>query len=289
MSEIAKLLLFFGLGLLAQAVLLVRGSWSWGSFLASLGFSLIGLLPGRNEHNYKFTVHLLFCYAIFAAMIAINFRKALLPRVNEKILLVYTMTLWYALFSFIPAGWPSYLLMAFFAVPTLGTLWLAFTEERLSFNLKLAFYAWYLVMVVLMVLFQFTFSYMLPFFSDSLGGTPGGAVLAGMSFCYMTVNATFIFHMLEFRGKHETKEQAHRNWHDWVDTMTGRYNDRSQLTVAQTFLVTAFFGGLLAANYSHNYVQPATAVNLGILVPLLFITAPEPENEGARAAPSGRN
>lgn len=273
-GELSKLILFFGLGAVAQAVMLIRGCWEWRPFLFSLGCSLLGLLPGKHERNYTLTTHLLFCLLIFICSVAVAFREALLPRVNEKILLAYTLTLWYAFFSFCYEPGPlSYSLGALFIAPTLGVLWLALTERPLSFGLKLSFYGWYLLMVVFMVLFQFSYSYLLPFFSETaaLEATPAGALLSGMAFCYMVVNGTYIFHMVPVRGKNESREEAHRRWHGWVDLMTGRFNDGAQLSGAQAFFLVLLLGGFLAGNYFCNFISAATAVNLGILIPLLLM------------------
>ncbi len=266
--------MFFGLGVAAQAVMLIRGSWEWKGFLYSLGIAFFGLLPGKNEHHYSLTFHLLLCFVTFACFIAINFRTALLPRVSEKILLAYCVTLWYAFLSFLYSpGWLSYLIAGLLLVPTAATLVLSFTESRLSFKLKLFFYAWYLIMVVLMVGFQFAFTYLTVFFSgkEPAGGTPLGAVLSGMGFFYMVVNLTYIYHMLPLRGKHESEEECMRRWHGWTDLMTGRYSDSAQLTHMQALLTILALGGMFAANIRYGFISAPNAVNLGILVPLLLM------------------
>jgi hypothetical protein len=270
------LILFFGLGSILQSILLIGANWNFKGFLYSLGFGLFGLVPGKHERHYSLPFHLLFSVIIFTGTVAVTFRDALLPRVNEKILLAYTITLWYAFFSFIYQPWRLYYILAgLLVVPTCGVLWLAVTDSPLSVKRKMAFYSWYLLMVVLMVVFQFSFSYLKPFFSDSpvAGGTAVGALLSGMAFCYMVVNATYIFHMFPMQGKHESREEAMRRWHGWVDLMTGRYYDSEQLTDLQSFLVVGLFGGALAANYFYGFVSTTMAVNIGILAPLLLMPA----------------
>lgn len=274
MNGTFRLIMFFGLGMVVQALLLIRDNWEWKGFLYSLGFSLLGLMPGKNEHHYSIYFHLLLCFVTFACFIAINFRKALLPRVSEKILLAYCVTLWYAFFALLYSpGWLSYAIAGLLLVPTLGTAVLAFTESQLSFKLKLFFYAWYLVMVVLMVCFQFSFTYLSVFFSgtEAAGGTALGAVLSGMGFCYMVVNVTYLYHMMPIRGKHESQEECLLRWHGWTDLMTGRYCDAAQLTHIQALLIVAALGGFYAANIRYGFISAPNAVNFGILIPLLLM------------------
>jgi hypothetical protein len=276
LSPAYKLILFFGLGAVLQALLLIRDGWNWSGFSASLGMGLIGLVPGKHERNYSLPVHLLICIVIFTGTLAVNFRDALLPRVNEKILLAYTLTLWYAFSSLLyEPWWLYYALAGLLALPTCGVLWLAVTDAPLPVKGKMFFYSWYLLMVVLMVVFQFSFGYLKPFFSGAAApaATAAGSLLAGMSFCYMMVNLTYIFHMFPMQGKHESREEAMKRWHGWVDMMTGRYYDSEQMSDGQAFLIVGLVGGAFAANYFYGFFSPAVAVNAGILAPLLLMPA----------------
>ncbi len=287
-NDASNQIICFGLGTVIQAVLLVRGNWEWQPFLSSLGFSLIGLLPGRSEHHYDPVFHLLYCFLLFSVFIAINFRKVLLPRVNEKILLVYTLTLWYAFFALAyQPGWVSYALIALFIAPTCVTLWLAATEKPLSFRFKLFCYGWYLLMVVFMVMFQFSYGYLLPFFFHIVPpeGSLYEAALAGMAFCYMLINATYLYQMLPIARKNESKEEAERRWKGWTDLMTGRYNDKAQLSHEQALAIVFLFGGLLAANHFYKLIPAVMAVNLGILVPLILIPGDVQAPEEPRPEP----
>jgi hypothetical protein len=291
MNLTSKLILFFGLGTVIQAVTLVLGSWNWNKFLSSLAWSLLGFIPGRHERDYNLYTHLLFCFVIFAGSIAVKFRKELLPRVNEKILLSYTIVFWYAFFSFsYKPGWLYNCAIVLFLLPTLATMALAVTEKELSFREKLVFYAWYLLMVVFMLIFQFSSNYFTVFFHKNsiIQGTPLEAVLAGMGFCYMMVNITYIYHMFPIGKKHESYEDCMKRWHHWTDLMTGRFDDKNQLTQTQSFLIVLLLGGFLAANYKYNFISAIVAVNMGILVPLFLMPgdvtalAPQPPetNEG---------
>ncbi len=51
----------------------------------------------------------------------------------------------------------------------------------MGFGLKPGFYVWYPVLIIFMVLFQFTYGYLLPFFSSAApaDGSGPGAFLGG--------------------------------------------------------------------------------------------------------------
>ncbi|MDQ7773437.1 MAG: hypothetical protein RDU13_07925 [Elusimicrobiales bacterium] len=275
MSEAPPHALLFSLGAVSHAVWLVRRDLRAGGLTLSALVSLIGLFPGRNERDYDLSYHLVYSALIFCVMIAVTFRRSLLPRVNEKILLAYTLAFWYAflVMAYEPDWWFWKALAALFALPSLGVLWLGVSSRPLGFGLKLGFYAWYLVLVISMVLFQFTYGYLLPFFSSAApaDGSGAGAFLGGMAFCYMVINGTYLYQMLPFRRKRESEAEARRRWKEWTDLMTGRYDDSCQLCGWQSLSIVAILGGALAANYSLGFADHVTLVNLSLLVPLALM------------------
>jgi len=278
MDATDRLFLFFALGSLVQAVALVRGSWNWRKFLGALAFGLMGPALESKLHLRPSQSNMLYCI-LFTGAIAVNFRKTLLPRVNEKILLAYTVVFWYAFFHFLYRPfWFYNCAVVVFLLPTLATIALSVTESQLDFRRKLFFYCWYLLMVVFMVAFQFSFSYLTVFFKGSVvSGTPLEAVLAGMAFCYMVVNITYIVHIFPIKDPEESHESCMKRWKHWTDLMTGRYDEKSQLTRAQALGIVLLLVGFLLANGKYNFMSAATAVNMGILVPLILMPGDVPE------------
>ena len=53
MHERLNLIMWFALGVGAQAVFLIRRDWNWGKFLACVGIGLFGMMPGKHEYNYE--------------------------------------------------------------------------------------------------------------------------------------------------------------------------------------------------------------------------------------------
>ncbi|HBB66092.1 MAG TPA: hypothetical protein DCZ93_02090 [Elusimicrobia bacterium] len=289
MNEEYRLIAFFALGCLVQAVLLVRNHWSWGRFLVCFMVCPFALWQeSESGRDYNLPVRLFVSLCLFTGVFAAAFRDALFPRVNEKVLLAYTLTFWYAFFSFVFSPTPLwYCVMSAMALPTLGILFLAVSDRKPSFAFKLFFYIWYLLMVVFMGLLQFSYSYMLSFFTGAAarGETPASAALAGMAFCYIAIHFTYLIGILPINGGRGNDDPfMGRDWHERVNRMTGRFNDNSQLSVLQTFSLVLVFGGFLAGNYFYKFISAATAVNLGILLPLLLMPDAEREEHPAVVA-----
>jgi hypothetical protein len=106
----------------------------------------LGFIPGKHEHIYDGPFHVFYSILIFAAVFAIQFKEDLLPAVNEKILLSYTMTLWFALIGYLEPGSSLQIgLMLLMAPLTLATAYIAFRQTTLSVPWKIVFYTWFLV------------------------------------------------------------------------------------------------------------------------------------------------
>jgi len=251
-------------------MILIRDQ-NWRMFFFSLVVAVVGgLFVAIKTSGERFGI--LGGAMVVPCFVAYYYRKALLPHVNEKILLTHTIIVWYAFFALVYSpGWSYYLLapvLAFLAMPTLATLWLAFTNRQLSFDFKLFFYSWYLMIVILVVLFQSSFNYALFFMGDAgmLTRTVFETALAGMVFCYMFLHVVYSFQMLPLKRKGETQDEADRRWHGWVDMMTGRYDDMAQLAPIHSLLLVLIVGGFLALNYHYKFISASTVINLGIVI-----------------------
>jgi len=138
------LVVWFAAGVAVQALLVIRVDrhWrmvDWGILAICVGVGASGMLPSKNE-VYLPLESLLMCIGIFGFTLAILFEKRILPVINEKIVLSYTLIFWYAIYvDFQKLGLPDWLVFASL-VPTSATLIIAFTqvfmERRNSFLRK---------------------------------------------------------------------------------------------------------------------------------------------------------
>ena len=78
MNEHLILVLWFGLGVALQALVLIRGDWNWGRLALCVAFGAIGMVPGKHEHVYEPFSHVLLALGFFAFMFALRFKDDLL-------------------------------------------------------------------------------------------------------------------------------------------------------------------------------------------------------------------
>lgn len=214
MHERLNLILYFGLGVIAQAVFLIRNDWNWGKLLACLGIGVFGMLPGKHESNYEPIFHILMSLSFFAFMFALFFKEDILPVINEKTLLSYSLTFWYAYLAiFYKPTLFHNILLFLFLIPTGATLCIALIKYKLNFFWKLFFYSWFLIIVVSIGLFQFSYHHLTIFFVSSRLPWVGtvDCMLTGMAFLYLVVNATYIFELIPIPGKNQSWKAGCKN------------------------------------------------------------------------------
>lgn len=264
--------MWFGLGVLLQAVLLMRNDWNWSRLALCLGTGMVGFLPGKHEHTYEPLWHIFFFFCIFSFVFAMSFKEDILPSISEKILLSYTLVFWYSFFSFFYRGsFIHQFLFFMFLVPSMATVFIAYIKSTLNFWGKLFFYTWFLVIVISLGLFRFSFGHLSLFFNKHHSPLIGTAdcLLTGMAFLYLVVNATYIWELIPIPGKHQSWENRMKEWHELTNLMTQRCDDR-QPTHLNTTLILLLQGGGLFINYQYQLVPPGILMNILILLPVVF-------------------
>lgn len=277
---------WFGAGVLLQALFLVRGSWDWKRFFGSILAGFFGMLPGKHEHEYDASFHILFSFGVFSVAIANFFRDEILPKINEAVLLSYSLTFLFSFISFFNHGNPLYgafLVLASF--PMAGVLFIAFCKTRLNFFWKVFFYSWYMCVTILLGLFQFRYGTLSVFFSDNIliRGDTWGYVSSGMAFLYLVVNATYLFELIPIPGKHQTWADRMREWHELTSLMTQRYDDDEQLSYMWAALIILLQGGLYFLDYRYRFVDANILMTTLILLPMVMLAWEESAHAGVRA------
>jgi len=225
LDERTILIVSFGLGVAAQAALLLRNDWNWWKLGGCAVLGLMGMLPGKHEHLYQPLFHVLVSFSLFSVTFALTFSKDILPILSEAILLSYTLVFWFAFYSFYYQGGPlQTVLLIVLLVPTIATLYIAFRKTQLTFLLKLILYTWFLIIIVCLGLFQFPYSRLALFFEERQVPwiTPLDSLAAGMAFLFLLANATYVFYLIPIPGKNESWEERMRHWHEFTDLMTQR-------------------------------------------------------------------
>jgi hypothetical protein len=272
-TERQILILCFGLGVALESLFLIRRDWNWKRLLGCAALGTMGLVPGRSEHVYQPLLHLLLYFSAFSIAFAYLFRQDLLPAINERILLFYSILLWFAFLGYFYHGAPWQVAgLAVLALPVAILLLLAFRPTALNTAWKIVFYAWFLTVIVLLGLFQFPYHHLTLFLDDHVvpWSTPVDSVAAGMSFLFLAMNASYIFYLIPMRDRGETWAQRMKTWHAFTDLMAQRF-DASQSTHQQALVILCAESAVLAFNHYTQFLSIGLLVNLLIIVPSLLL------------------
>ncbi len=275
MSERLQMCLWFGAGVLMQAMFLVGGRWTWKNAWICFSCGLIGMCPGKHEEHYlqNIYIHTLFGFMAFAFTVASVYRKYLLPRINEIFVLSYTMTAWYALFSFCHNSFLLKATIGLFIFPTAATFFIAFWPKDLSEGWKVFFYMWFLCVIITIGLMQLQFRNMIFFTQDGhfwIDRTE--IVFSGMAFTYLCVNLSHIWHLVPLTRKNQSwasRKEEIKRYMGFLEECYGSY----QLTKTQALGLIVLQGGILTLNYFHPVMSKNLMVNFFILAPSLVALA----------------
>ena len=271
MNEHLVLVLWFALGVVLQALVLIRGDWNWGRLAFCVVVAAFGMFPGKHEHEYRPFLHILFSLGIFAFMFALRFKDDLLPVISEKVLLSYSLIFWFAFFSYFYKGtaWDN-ALGALLLVPSAAVVFIAFRQPTLSFVWKLCLYSWFLCVVVALGLFQFPFQNLSIFLSPERSPwlNPLDCIVAGMAFLYLAVNMAYLFELVPIPGKNQSWADRMEEWHTLTGLMTERYEEEPMHRLG--LLVLGGQAVALVVIYFSHWVPAALAINVFVVLPSIL-------------------
>ena len=211
----------FLIGVVAQALLSMPGM---GNILGGL-MGLVGMMPGKHESRYDLSFHIVVTAIMFAAGVISTSYRDIMPRLNELLLLSFTMTFWYVMLTCFAtsAPWRQYVMYAML-IPTAGVVYIAFIKTQLGFAGKLFFYAWFLLMTLAIALLQFPQVYMLFAVTDSALSREDIwlCVFSGMAFFYVLVNLTCIYEIIPYRSS--DKQQRRSEMNELSSMLAEQYN-----------------------------------------------------------------
>lgn len=260
--------LVFGLGVFIESYLLLRRKVTLKkvSFVFLISFG--AFFPGKNEVGYDLYSHVFTYFLFFSLGFTCYFYKEILPVVSEQILLQYTLIFWYVYFIY------------FYKLPTIGAVLgivglsslvlmivTIIKSKRLANFYKFLLYVWYLFMVVILSLCQFSFGN-LKFFFDRKE-VPSGSLLetflTGMAFVYLVGFISYIILLIPIPGKHQSFKERIKELRKYVGLLITKYSDY-QMTVKTVFTMFLIQGGSLVLNFHFQIVPHFLLVNFWIVV-----------------------
>ena len=189
----------FGLGIVLQAIVMLRGSFQpgdWKRAGKSALFGLIGLAPVRREHPYDVRFHLSIVFTVLGFAFAYFFRDRLLTRIGGRLLLAWNILLIHVALS---AGWNSTGKLLLLGLPTIPTIVNAFSDIDRKFGWKVFFYAWFSTILVVVAIAGIDTGPVGVFFGgDATVPGPLSMIVGGAAFLYIVANAWFVLALAPF-------------------------------------------------------------------------------------------
>ncbi len=260
--------LVFGLGVVGQAFFSLGSKMDknvFGLILTSLLFSVAGFCPGKRERSYDLPSHVAGSFFLFSLMVATLLKKQLLSKISEHTLLVYNLIFIYLCLKYIPSGGQvRVFFLALLAVPSFAVLVNSLVKIVLPVALEVAFYYWYIVMSVAMLLFKFPVGDFA--FLKTTAASPDylGVFLAGMVFFILVTNSFYIFEMIPIPGKRQSWADRMREFKEHIQIISDKYDD-SQMKASETLLLILLQGGALYLNHAKGWFNDGIIVNFSIL------------------------
>jgi hypothetical protein len=260
--------LFFGLGVVSQAYLLVRHQISFKSFLKRvLGCFLLSFficLRVFLEIEVKqIYISVFTFFLIFSILFGVFSKNEILPEISEQTLLSFTLVFWYIFFThFHRINYLFWLAL----LPSLGVLIISFVSAKLGFVWKLFFYTWFLLMIVFSNIFYFSFGNLSFFFNPEKIKklSPIDVFLTGMVFLYLVSHVWYILELVPYRHRRSRKEMI-AEWKEHAQLLIGKYSD-FQLLPIHSFFIILFGGGILLLNYFLKILPDDLIISLSILI-----------------------
>lgn len=272
MSYPLQLIILFGFGIIAESFLLIRSNFEKSDiyrlsvvFMMAAFITLVGIMDESRIADDIFSSSFLF-YVSFSLIFAWLFHKKVLPRVNENMLLVWTMVFWYLYLTKFGDSWS---LSSFFMVPTSVVLFAVFRKKPIR-NIagKVALYVWLLFILVFFGITQFRFSFLSFFFDEPATQNISltNAFLTGMVFLYLVVHSAYILNLVPIPLSEEQKfKDRLQQVRNWALELGARYSDE-QMRLFETVLIIFCFGGALLFNYRYRFISDDTIISAGILL-----------------------
>jgi hypothetical protein len=271
-----ELVFVFGGGLLAQALLVLRAYWSRDTAVKLLLCAFFAVLTGMMAMRETLDPYV----AAFVAFVGFSFAFAMmftrehLAEVGEEALIVLSVLFWYVFFNVpAPVTWKLAAGMLAF-VPTLGTLWLAFTDHDVGTWERAFFYCWYLATIVAVAAFQFSFDHLGFFFDPASPHAPGGAdaFVGGMAFLYLASHASHLVAMIPIPPRRSQSFAARLDEVREHGRTLAKKFEGEQITPAGVTAVALGVGAPLGLNLALDQVSPHLAVNGVLVILAAFMT-----------------
>ncbi len=254
----------FGLGMMVQGLyklvptLDTRG-WKklLGIFVFAFLMILVGLLDVKNGDLGVEDFFIRFCVYV-CVFLFFSFRRQILPKINELVLLCWNLGVWYILLKNFGINHPFTLVLL---VPTVFSFSVVFLNVQLNKFFQIGLYLWFMIMSCIV-----TFTYF-PWQSVRTGFQTHHFSSSEMFFLGMAMFYAFAYFLcllafIPLPDKHAKRKKSFKSYKEHLADVQARYDD-VQFHPAISFLVTAIVVAALGINYVSHFTSEV--VLLGIL------------------------
>lgn len=252
--------LLFGAGVLAEALILIHERnkltladiKTIGTFtlIVGLGVSWMPLLQfGTSEMQYIFDGNPYFYmigWLLYGSVffLPIYFREKILTGVNESLVLMWTLLLWYVYFELVPL---SVAITVPLIIASAGVLYINFTRGKVNKLTSVLMYMWYLLCIVAVSSLIFVFS------SNNFenGLTPYLAISLGMMTTFFAVHIMQILHFHPYFNL-DRGEEFKKSLEKHAEFLYSKYEHKDRhpyrtLGIIVIFGITAYLNSIFGA------------------------------------------
>lgn len=259
----------FGLGVLTQTLNMIgitSDTRKKGiNLLWVTGLSFISLFFIRQDAAPDIRSLFITYFLLFGFILAFAFKKEILPKISEKVILVFTLIFWY---SWINAmGFSQIISMTIFIpalFPTALVFFVAFTSYRIPFVLKITLYAWFLIIVSSMGIHLYSDIIKSIFLHQPL---PHFGLfelfLLGSSSLYLITNLTYLQYLIPLPAKSKSYSDRMKEWKKFVDLLANKY-DKKQIEIWHSLIWTISLILIFFANYHYQWIHESTVIIISI-------------------------
>lgn len=240
-------------------------------FVIILSF-FIGLLPEKNESQYNFHEHLIKYFFVCVGVTFFSFRDALVPKINEHIVAVNSVILWYAILFLIPQRFiPSVVIVS--VIPTAFVVHSIFERRELDYTKQIVLYFWNDVVYLILFVVQLDqFAKIFPSFEVLQNIPILQVIMSGMMFAAIGLPIMGLLFIVPIPSKHQTMPERMAEIRDYMARIIENFTEENT-TPAKVLFMIMLSWGLLFLNRIYTVTSEFTLINTLILA-LPFLIKP---------------
>lgn len=253
------------LGTILHTVRYIRTVSDVKTIGSCVAISLLGLLPGKNERNYRLDTHLIAMAGWFAVTTAFVFRKRIIGTLNEQYLLHINII--YAFFLLTHLDWqgPTASLLFVALLPSIHTLILALHPKPFKTGINILSFLWFFVMSIIMLIGSLWNFFLILIEKGPIAISLWEGLTMGPVLFLLLAYTTYIWSLVPIPGKHQTFREKWLKVKIFIRELDQAY-DNAQLRRHQSLLIILIEGGLLWLNHAFQIVSPIIAINMSLIL-----------------------